>query len=60
MVFETLKHLNPHGDTIVRAQAADLLLMLWERADAAAQSERFTVEGEIAIVSALHSMPIHR
>lgn len=47
------------ADAVVRASAADLLLLVWERADALTHPERFTVEGDRAIVAALRTAPIH-
>jgi len=47
------------ADVVVRATAPDLLLLLWERADALAHADRFTVEGDRAIVAALQAAPIH-
>jgi hypothetical protein len=47
------------ADVVVRATAPDLLLLLWERADALTHANLFTVEGDRAIVAALQSAPIH-
>jgi hypothetical protein len=50
---------NPEADAVVRATAADLLLLLWERADALTHVDRFSVDGDRAIVAALEAAPIH-
>jgi len=47
------------ADVVVRATAPDLLLLLWERADALTRADHFTVEGDRAIVAALQAAPIH-
>ena len=46
--------------TTVEATAAALLLLLWERASALDEPERFGVSGDTAAVQALESTPIHR
>ncbi|UYN83621.1 MAG: hypothetical protein KIT89_13260 [Microcella sp.] len=48
------------ADSQVEATAAALLLLLWERADALEERDRFTVSGDESIVQALMTSPIHR
>ena len=51
---------RPEADTSIEAPAAALLLLLWERASALGEPERFRITGEPATVRALESSPIHR
>ena len=48
------------ADAHIEAKAGTLLLLLWERADALDERDRFTVRGEESVVQALMSSPIHR
>lgn len=43
----------------IEATAAELLLLLWERASALVEPERFRITGDAAVVRALESAPIH-
>ena len=44
----------------IEATAAELLLLLWERASALGEPDRFRVAGESTAAGALESAPIHR
>ncbi|MBU1250366.1 MAG: maleylpyruvate isomerase N-terminal domain-containing protein [Actinobacteria bacterium] len=44
----------------IEGSAAVLLLLLWERASALDEPDRFRITGDAAIVRALESTPIHR
>jgi hypothetical protein len=44
----------------IEATAAELLLLLWERASALGEPDRFRVAGDSTAVGALESAPIHR
>ena len=44
----------------IEGSAAGLLLLLWERASALDEPDRFRITGDAAIVRALESTPIHR
>ena len=44
----------------IEGAAAALLLLLWERASAIDEPERFSVTGDTAVVRSLESTPIHR
>ena len=43
----------------IEATAAELLLLLWERASALVEPDRFRITGDAAVVRALESAPIH-
>jgi hypothetical protein len=47
------------ADAAVDGDAAALLLMLWERADAFGEPDRFTITGDVTVARALVSAPIH-
>ena len=52
-----------HGeqaDAHIEAAAAALLLLLWERADAFEERDRFTVSSDESVVQAFMISPIHR
>lgn len=48
------------ADAHIEAEAATLLLLLWERADALEERDRFSVSGDESVVQALMTSPIHR
>lgn len=48
------------ADAQVEARAGALLLLLWERADALDERDRFAVSGDESVVQALMSSPVHR
>lgn len=47
------------ADVTIEATAAELLLLLWERASALEEPDRFRVTGDQEVVRALESAPIH-
>ncbi|MBN9606840.1 MAG: maleylpyruvate isomerase N-terminal domain-containing protein [Actinomycetales bacterium] len=52
-------HGGDRADATVAATAADLALLLWERADPFDEPERFHREGDDAVLNALVAAPIH-
>ena len=48
------------ADAVIESSAAELLLLLWERASVRDESDRFAVTGNHGVVAALESTPIHR
>ena len=48
------------ADAVIESSAAELLLLLWERASVRDEGDRFGITGDHAVVAALESTPIHR
>ena len=53
-------HGEPDLGATIEASAAALLLLLWERASALDEPDRFRITGDPEVVRALESTPIHR